>query len=328
MRSLLPCLVLLAAPLIHGQKIVLGNDDGWATAAIRAQYSALEDAGYNVCIQRAHMRQTLMDDDFKVVLSSPANDQSGTGTLSAPAIPLLFGPCEFDSCPQFSPAEGSDASDPKINYVNSFPVDGMNYGLQTLAPKFLGGAPDFAVSGPNIGHNTEVLVGSGTVGAARAAALAGIPSAAFSGSGTNSLSHVSYTTLESDPTSADSIAANIYAQLTVKVVDALLTSPTPGPILPSGISLNVNYPEITNCSAVSDYNFILTRLITLPFNITTDVETCGTDHLPAEDDVVNMDGCFVSVTVFEAETFLDADASTQQTVLNRLGNLISCLPSS
>ncbi|KAF5391961.1 hypothetical protein D9757_003262 [Collybiopsis confluens] len=298
-------LLFASSPSIYGERIVLGNDDGWATAAVRAQFTALVNAG------------------FDVVLSCPAVDQSGTGPLSITPIPLLFGSCEFDSCPQFSPAEGSDPSDPRINYVNAFPRDAMNYGINTLAPKLLGGPPDLAVSGPNTGHNVGVLIGSGTVNAARQATLDGIPSIAFSG--TSGLSHVSYTTL-SDPTSADTIAANLFAQLSIELIDALLSSPAPGPLLPENVSLNVNYPSTTSnssCTSISDFKFVLTRV--LPDPLVTDVETCGTNHLPAESDVVEMEGCFASVSVFDVNSYLDVDAATQAVVLNRLGSFLSCV---
>ncbi|KAE9400878.1 sure-like protein, partial [Gymnopus androsaceus JB14] len=304
-RSLILSLaLLLASPFIQGQKIVIGNDDGWAVATIRAQFSALVAA------------------DYDVVLSCPAINLSGTGSLTAPPTVVII-PCEFDTCPVLSPAEGFNASDPRLNYVNSFPASAISYGIDTLAPELLGGAPDFAVSGPNVGNNLEILLGSGTVGAASAAALAGIPSAAFSGS-SDSLSQVSYTTLDSDPTSTNTLASNIYAQLTVNFVDALLASP--GEILPPGISLNINYPPITNCTEVSDYSFVLTRVIA--DSSATDVETCGSTHLPGESEVVALDGCFSSVSVFNASTLLDVDAATQETVLNRLGSFLTCAPSS
>lgn len=50
----------------------------------------------------------------------------------------------------------------------------IRYGLQTLAPRFFGGEPDIAVTGPNVGSNLglSVLV-SGTVGAATEAVKEG-----------------------------------------------------------------------------------------------------------------------------------------------------------
>ncbi|KAJ3800134.1 sure-like protein [Lentinula aff. detonsa] len=298
--------VLQISSLAHGEKILIGNDDGWAVAAIRAQFNILSETG------------------FDVILSCPAINLSGTGSLSAPPTIVII-PCEFDTCPILSPAEGFNASDPRLNYVNSFPVDAVNFGINTLAPELLGGPPDFVVSGPNVGNNLEALILSGTIGAASAAAKAGIPSAAFSGS-SDSLSQVSYTTLDSDPTSTNSIASNIYSILTLKFLDALLSDLHPGPILPAGISLNVNYPSITNCANEADFDFVLTRIVADPS--ATDVETCGTTHLPAESDVVALEGCFASVSVFDASTLSDVDAATQEAVLNRLIDLLKCAPTS
>ena len=59
--------------------------------------------------------------------------------------------CEYNSCPAGSPAEGANATEPRWNYVNSYPVTSMKYGVQTLAPKFFGGPPDLVVSGFNVG---------------------------------------------------------------------------------------------------------------------------------------------------------------------------------
>jgi 5'/3'-nucleotidase SurE len=114
--------------------IVLTNDDGWATAQIRAQYEALKAAG------------------FPTILSAPAENQSGTGSSTSTPKPTTE-PCEFNTCPTGGPAEGSNSSDPFVNYVNGYPVDSVKYGIQTLSPKLFGGAPDFIVSGPNIGTN-------------------------------------------------------------------------------------------------------------------------------------------------------------------------------
>ena len=73
-----------------------------------------------------------------------------SGSSDAPATPLTE-PCEYNSCPTGSPAEGNNASMPRFNYVNSYPVTSMRYGIQTLSPKYFGGAPDIAVAGFNVG---------------------------------------------------------------------------------------------------------------------------------------------------------------------------------
>lgn len=43
-----------------------------------------------------------------------------------------------------------------LNYVASFPVTAMKYGLQRLAPSVFGGSPDIVVSGPNVGSKRRL----------------------------------------------------------------------------------------------------------------------------------------------------------------------------
>ena len=147
---LAPLVSLGLLPLLaEGTYVVLSNDDGWAEINIREFYYALTNAGDSV------------------VLSAPAENESGTGmecrgmdktitntqasgSSDAPAAPLTE-PCEFNSCPTGSPAEGNNASMPRFNYVNSYPVTSMRYGIQTLSPKYFGGSPDIAVAGFNVG---------------------------------------------------------------------------------------------------------------------------------------------------------------------------------
>ncbi|KAJ7079769.1 sure-like protein [Mycena belliarum] len=282
-------------------RIVVSNDDGWAVAQIRAQHDALNAAA-----------------GYDVVLSCPAINKSGSGSLSTTPT-VLTTPCEFDTCPVGSPAQGFNASSPRLNYVNGFPVDAVRYGIQTLAPKFFKGSkPDIVVSGPNVGSNLGLsTLFSGTIGAASEAALQGIPAVAFSGSTGD---QVSYTTLTTAPTSANTKAALIYSQLSVTLLKTLLASP--GPILPAGIALNVNYPPTSNCTDAAAFKFVLTRIY---FNLfATDVRTCGTTRLPTESSVVAKSGCFASVSVFNAKTKLDADAATQGVVLAKLSSLLTC----
>ena len=84
------------------------SSDGWAEINIRSFYDALTNAGESV------------------VISAPAENESGKGSLDAPATKLTE-PCEYNSCPTGSPPEGNNASMPRFNYVNSsvanlFPV--------------------------------------------------------------------------------------------------------------------------------------------------------------------------------------------------------------
>ncbi|THH29302.1 hypothetical protein EUX98_g4893 [Antrodiella citrinella] len=285
------------------QNLVLTNDDGWAVAQIRAQNDALKAAGFNV------------------VLSAPAENESGTGSSSATPKPLSQA-CEFNTCPTGSPAEGFNASDTRLNYVNSFPVDAVRFGIQTLSPMFFGSGPDFVVSGPNVGTNLgSGITGSGTVGAACEAALEGVPSIAVSAT---SNSQVSFTTLTTNPTSTSTLASLLYAQLATTLTTALI-SPSSRPILPSGITLNVNFPSTSGCASASDFKFVLTRLVSN--SSATDVQTCGSTHLPVETTVVGNSGCFASISVINASTKKDVDAATQGFVLDRIGSLLSCFTS-
>ncbi|KAI0085587.1 sure-like protein [Irpex rosettiformis] len=296
----------LNATTHYPTKLVLTNDDGWAVAQIRAQNDALKTAG------------------FDVILSAPAENQSGSGSRSATPRPLTK-PCQFDTCPIGSPAKGYNSSDPRLNYVNSFPVDAARFGIRTLSPQIFGSAPDFVLSGPNIGNNLGLAVlGSGTVGAACEAAKEGIPAIAVSGESTSS---VSYSTLLSDPNSPATLAALLNSQLTAKFLNALLASHH-RPILPRNIIVNVNFspPNNSSCSGVDDYKFIFTRLLPDPLHLATDVTTCGTDHLPDERSVIRnrSAGCRATVSVISALTKLDVGASTQAAVLDRVSNILSC----
>lgn len=229
-------------------------------------------------------------------------------------------------------------------------VRAVKVGVQTTAPQFFGGTkPDILVSGPNVGKNVGVAVlGAGTVlvfsfflplnkklltqtrtarGAAVEGAKEGIPAVAFSGSFST---QVGYLTLDSP--SASTTAAHTYAALGIKFLSALLKQPVSAssPILPPNTILNVNYPEATGACAVPDaYRFVLTRVFAPTFLSGADVATCGSARLPTEADVVKRtDACYASVSVVKASTKLDASASDQQAVLDRLGDFLLCIPSS
>lgn len=128
----IPLSVLLAPLVAQAVNIVLSNDDGWAEKNIRVFYDTLTSAGESV------------------IISAPADNRSGTGSSDATPGTVTSG-CEFNSCPAGSPPYGSNSSNPRLNYVNSYPVTSMRYGIQTLSPKFFGGAPDIAVAGYNVG---------------------------------------------------------------------------------------------------------------------------------------------------------------------------------
>lgn len=74
-----------------------------------------------------------------------------TGSLEGTPKPVGDDGCQFESCPPDSPPAGSDPENPRLNYVNSFPVTAMKFGVSDVAPKFFQGKPDLVVTGPNVG---------------------------------------------------------------------------------------------------------------------------------------------------------------------------------
>ncbi|KAL4992671.1 survival protein sure-like phosphatase/nucleotidase [Aspergillus falconensis] len=288
-------LALGLLPLASAINIVSSNDDGWAEINIRQLFNALTSAGHSV------------------VLSAPAENKSGS-TDEAPSDRTE--PCQFDSCTADSGPYGSNATDPRLNWVNSYPVTSIAYGIDTLSPQFFDGLPDLAVSGPNVGSNLGLAVYfSGTVGAANyASSTAGIPAIAFSGK-------------DGSATAWDAevpVYSSIYAELATKVVERVVSGGTP--YLPDDVWLNVNFPSVEGCSTADDFSFVLSRIFTaFPLITADDVETCGSTRLPTESDVVGTDGCYVSISVGAADK-TDADATSQGVVLEKLGDLLSCLP--
>lgn len=103
-----------------------------------------------LCQLRQRISQAQVHFPQKKVSSIARWSDFKPGSLDGEADEVEEG-CEFESCPPGSPAAGFNSSDPRLNYVNSFPVTSIAYGISTLSPKFFQGPPDFAVTGPNVG---------------------------------------------------------------------------------------------------------------------------------------------------------------------------------
>lgn len=244
------------------------------------------------------------------------NSCSISGSLDVAPTPRTS-PCEFDSCPADSPAVGADPKNPRLEYVNSYPVTSIKNGINSLAPRFFNGSkPDLAVTGFNVGANLGLTTQiSGTVGAAVQAIKEGVPAIAFSGTTGTQISYTDKTPLY----------AQIYADLSTNITMALIDSGKP--YLPNDVWLNVNFPAVSDdtCNKVSDFKFVLSR-INVAFLSPDDVETCGTNRLPTERSVVtNTQGCYVSISPGD-EHKLTADVDSQAVVLKKLGHMLSCLP--
>ena len=119
---------------------------------------------------------------------------------------------------------------------------------------------------------------------------------------------------------------SVYADLSLNITQTLLASGAP--YLPSGIWLNVNFSPIRggNCTKPGDFSFVLSRIYPNIFG--GDIDICGNGgFLPTESIVMKTSGCWVSVSVAAATTKLDAGTPDQVTVLNKLGGILTCLPS-
>ncbi|CAG9979562.1 unnamed protein product [Clonostachys byssicola] len=289
--------VLLQALAVQAIRIIQSNDDGWAESYTRSFFSSLTSAGNTVC------------------LSAPADNKSGTGGLDIDPEPRSSA-CQYDSCPANSGATGSNATQPELNWVNSFPATSMRYGRTKICPALWNGAaPELAVAGPNVGSNLFAAVHfSGTVGAACDAANAGIPAIAFSGATED---RVAWNTVPV-PHSGE-----VYAELATTITSKIIASGTP--YLPEGIWLNVNFPQVTDeCNAASDFKFVLSRInpgILSP----PDVEQCGSTRLPQELEVINAGGCRVSISIGDSKDKTTANDDRQDAVLAKLKDILTCL---
>lgn len=227
--------------------------------------------------------------------------------------------CEYNSCTAGA-ATGTNASDPSLNWVNSYPATSMRYGIDTFGPAYWGAGslPDLAVTGPNVGSNIGFIQVefSGTVGAACYAVNQGIPAIAFSGI---TADRVAWNTV---PVPA---ASPVYADLALNLTSTLIASGAP--YLPDDVFLNVNMAGVADtCTDASDFKFVLSRINIPTFLSDKDVQTCGNTWLPWEKNVVDA-GCYVSVSVGTCSDKTDTDSTGQQTVLDKLSSLLTCLPS-
>ncbi|KAI1084099.1 sure-like protein [Whalleya microplaca] len=295
LQSFLAVLPILGA---QGARILQSNDDGWAELYIRSLNGALNDAGHDV------------------VLSGPAENKSGSGSSDKEPSPRTSA-CQYDSCAANSGPVGSNATNTRLNWVNSFPVTSVRYGIDTFGPQIWNGEkPDLVVAGPNVGSNLFLAVPfSGTVGVAvYSSHNAKIPAIAFSGASDGALAY------NTSPVPARS---TVYAKLATQLTTAILNSGTP--YLPEEVWLNVNFPKVEgDCTDPANFKWVLSRINPGVLS-EKDVFTCNSDRLPTETDVINEGGCRISVSVGDSTDKTTAPAEKQAVVLKKLGSLLTCL---
>ncbi|KAF3922247.1 Exopolyphosphatase [Dactylellina cionopaga] len=229
-------LLTLSVGFSSSLKIIINNDDGWATANIRELYKALRADGHDAYIV------------------APIEQQSGQGGRTVfSAESKLSRPGQWDTVSAGAPSFGSDPMDSHIWYYNGTPAAVTFFALDYLVKRqgiFNGSEPDLIVTGPNEGSNAGpfVFTLSGTVGAAYAAVGRGIPSIAFSAT---DILNRKYTAVNNTSTSRD--PATIIGKLAAKVVNQLEEKGIGknGRLLPYGYGLNVNFPYITTSKSTA-----------------------------------------------------------------------------
>lgn len=228
MKKYLICGLLfgLQATPAFALNVLIVNDDG-LTSNVKALYDELKANGHDVLVS---------------VPCSPQSGRSGaivmysSTTISATNDQQIAkeNGCHNGAAPIGAPSVGpftkAGYTNGDWNYAHGTPVMATMYGLDVLATKRWGKAPDLVLSGPNEGQNVgKVVVHSGTIGNVQLAASRGIPSIALSAD-TNTV----------DDSQLNNANSKIVAQRTLSLIKALQN--TKGLLLPKGMPLNVNFP--------------------------------------------------------------------------------------
>ena len=220
MRYLFATAAFLAftAPIAaEARNIVITNDDG-LTSNVVALYKALKADGHDV------------------IVSVPCQNQSGMGAaLGLRPLTPLESACRNDAASKGASAAGPmtrEGLGSDFYYVNSTPVMAVLYGLDIVAMKRWGKAPDLVLSGPNEGQNVgAIAISSGTISAAQFATLRGVPAIAIS-AGQNSAGP-----------DLENAQSPIIAEKSAEMVRALDIASKGGRMVPAGLALNINFPN-------------------------------------------------------------------------------------
>lgn len=220
-KSTFAASAMLAMASMPGQaeNILVTNDDG-LTSNLKALYTALKAEGHDV------------------IVSVPCQGQSGMGAAIRFMRPLgpLATPCLNDAARAGDPGAGPMTRagfEADYFYVDGTPVMATLYGIDVLAQKRWGKAPDLVISGPNEGRNVGMMiVSSGTVSNVQYSTARGIPSIAVS-AGLDSADNANL----ANPNSA------FVARKTLELVSQLIHNQRSDRLIPRGIALNVNFPD-------------------------------------------------------------------------------------
>ncbi|MBV6416948.1 MAG: 5'/3'-nucleotidase SurE [Steroidobacteraceae bacterium] len=231
---------LLVANQALALNILLTNDDGFESAQIRALYASLEARGHSV------------------VISAPAQNHSGSGGAMNFLQPIgpLTRPTRGGTVPAGEPGVGRDRSDPDIHYVNGTPVMSLLYGLDVIASRKWGAAPDLVISGPNEGNNQGMInPASGTFNNALFAINRGIPAIAVS---TGEVAQKNG--LPTDPGATEFRIASLVVALIERIERNNERAHRRTSFLPPGTGLNVNVPKFDPAHGCTPEKYHFTRV--------------------------------------------------------------------
>ncbi|MEC5384851.1 5'/3'-nucleotidase SurE [Uliginosibacterium sp. H3] len=260
--------------------ILLTNDDG-LTSNVKAMVDTLKAAGHDVVVSVPCTGQSgrssaivmysttvIVADDDKTQIQAEGGCHNGAALTGEPAVG------------KFTKTGYTDGT---YNYVHGTPVMATMYGLDVVAQARWGKAPDVVLSGPNEGQNVgSVVINSGTIGNAQFAASRGLPAIALSaGSDTT------------DNTNLASPYSTVVARLTVKLLNELKAKAGTGALLPTGVVLNVNFPNAPTeslafaFSRIGSYNaYNLVFKNTSPYGLTASVSGTATAAQAEDESVV------------------------------------------
>ncbi|MGB1840052.1 MAG: 5'/3'-nucleotidase SurE [Longimicrobiales bacterium] len=274
---------LVGAPPLAGQSlnVLLTNDDGVEAPGIVA------------------LRRELLDAGHRVTVVAPLENQSGVGSAVTTS-----GTIDYES-------RGDG-----IWMVDGTPSDAVALALVHIMRS---DPPDLVISGANFGQNVGASVmSSGTVGAALAAARAGVPAIALS--------------VAIDPRQAESPtpyagtrdALVPASEFVVEVVRQLAETGGEG-LLPPRVILNVNYPAVGSDApdGVRFASVSSLRGFRQVFSVSgqggparVEMALANADQAEAGSDLALLGAGFVTISVLDGD--LDAGKASWEPLLERL----------
>ncbi|KLO10394.1 5'/3'-nucleotidase sure [Schizopora paradoxa] len=293
----------LCASGVSALNILLTNDDSWASANVRATFTALQKAGHNV------------------VLVGPAVQQSGKGgTFVLPTTNIVAPGGEFGSIAVGAPFFGQDVTNPNLWYFNGTPAATAAFALDVIVPKHFGKPAnqtlDLVVSGPNEGTNNGPFLYtlSGTIGATYISVERGaiFPAIAFSAGNSTHRSFTTNTGAKDDP-------ANLAGQVVANLVQAVshnVDTKRGERILPLGIGMSSNLPVFGPGNPCTNPPFVLTRMTggALAPSVTLDTPSGFPEEIDFAANGINT--CINGICQLPGETVVSAKCETSVSIFS------------